>query len=210
MNFATMFVCGFLTTHEGIPIHKVFADQSQIDTMLRTELIDLAITYPPVRGPEVASRLISREEVVLAVSEKHPLATKPHITLKDLSRHEFVCLTRANPFRRLCDMLMQERGVVRKYKEYDYLDYTKRIETERGGTAFLSFTTRGTFQKWYGKGYILRSVEDGGLVQETAVSWRTDSDIQYRHEDLLDQIVNEYLEAYENTENRQIVIRDFG
>lgn len=207
--FSALFVTGFLTSYKGLPIEKVFAGHSQIRTMLVHEQLDFAITYPPITGPQIGSRMIYEDRIVLAMSSAHPLADKTQITVADLGHYTFTVLTRANPFRQNCDSLLKKEGIRLPMVEYDYADYIQVLENSRGTDSFLGFTTENSFYKWYGEGYVSRNIANLSLSQVTGISWLLDQKTQYRYSDLLEQIVHEYPAVYDNYKYHTFFLRDF-
>jgi DNA-binding transcriptional LysR family regulator len=57
---------------------------------LEEDRIDLAVLRPPLRRVGLSSRLITRERLVLAVGETHPLAVGEPVGLTDLCDQDFV------------------------------------------------------------------------------------------------------------------------
>lgn len=58
--------------------------------------IDLAVLALPVRADHLQTKTLFTEELVAALPENHPLATKPKLTIKDLAAESFVLLHEAH------------------------------------------------------------------------------------------------------------------
>lgn len=217
MIFSSLFVTGFLTAYNGIPINKIFADHDKIERMLKDGQLDFAITYPPIKTPEIANHVIYEDAIVLAVSSGHPLVCREcqgyalrSFSLSELGGCFFTLLTRANPFRKNCDALLQKEGITISGREYDYADYIRVLEDSRHGDDFIAFTTENSFYKWYGDGFVCLPITGRALTQVTGVSWRTDSKVQYKYKELLDQIVSDYPAVYDNYWHHSFPLKDFN
>src|SRR5699024_7295088 len=90
--FLAMFASGFLASYKGIPVKKVYADHEQLQHFLQAHEIDLAIAYPPVTGEGIGCLPFLRDELLLVLSEKHPLAEKAMIRAEDISKYSFTLL----------------------------------------------------------------------------------------------------------------------
>lgn len=208
--FSSMFITGFLTSYKGMPIHKVFADPEQIAVMLNNGEIDLAITYPPIRGKQIGTHILYEDQIVLAASSRHPLASRRTVAAKELVNYRMHMLTRDNPFRRSCDELLDRRQITISGQEHDYAQFVELLEKSRFQDDFLTFTTKNSFDKWYGEGFSLCRIEDAELKQVTAVSWLLESGIQFRYKELLDMIEQEYCNVYDNSMYHSFLIKDFA
>ncbi len=199
--FFAMFTSGFLATYRGIPIKKVYADYQQLKQFLLAKQIDFAITYPPITDGKIGCRSFLKDELVLAVSNSHPLAAKETITAEDLEHYQFTLLRSSNPFRRLCDELLRQKGITIQLKgEYDYSEFVRLVDLNRNGSGFLTFTVPNSFPKWFGDGYVCRTISDCKMYQITAVSWLLENNKNKKYNDLIDMIERHYREEYDKAD----------
>ena len=71
--FSSLFTYGILSEFQGISIRKIFAEHEIIDNMLQNGQIDFAITFPPLTGKNIESRILVHDTIQLAVAGGHPL-----------------------------------------------------------------------------------------------------------------------------------------
>lgn len=206
MVFLSMNITGFLTSWRQIPIQKIYADQPQIVHMLKSREVDLAIVYPTIDDPEIGTHIIHKDEIVLAVPTAHPLAGEEDIAAGDLKNYSISMLTRSHPFRRNCDELLKKQKVEIRGNEYEYGDYVRRLEEGKYGRDFLGLTTEGNFEKWYGDGYVKKSIRGVKLEQVTGVSWLLESDVRYRYQELIHLIEKEYSSVYDSSRQRLVLM----
>lgn len=195
--FSWLHMSDFLANWDGIPIQKAFADNRQLESMLEKGEIDLAITYPPIKGPGISSAVICAEKVGVAVPQTHPLAVCERIHPKDLEEYAFFGLTKEYRFRSCCDDLCEKNHIRVAYAlEYNYQESFRLIAQNQKQARYLGFVTRDTFLPWFGMGYLFREIDEGDFARMTAISWAENRKTQFKYSALITYIEENYERAY--------------
>lgn len=74
----------FHASHPGIELLVVEAGSRQLVPQLASGEVDLALVVLPVTDPLVATMPLFDDPLVLAVAPGHPLAGRPHVSVRDL------------------------------------------------------------------------------------------------------------------------------
>ena len=61
---------------------------------LQSGQVDVCFVRPPIDGPDIASKLISRERFIVAMPASHPLAGKAAVSIKQLKDDPFIMYVR--------------------------------------------------------------------------------------------------------------------
>ncbi len=194
--FYALFSYGMLSAYQGITIDKVFAEKPAIENMLLNGQLDFAITFPPISGTNIESRILVHDPIGLAVAGGHPLLHKMKIELDDLVCYPMMALTKDNPFAALMDQTLQRRGIRLMVREYSNNDLMRLIDKGRDGGKNLCFSSRKQFSSWYGRGYRWIPIADLEESLDTAVSWMKDADFGYEYKGLIQEIEKNYDRVY--------------
>jgi LysR family transcriptional activator of glutamate synthase operon len=100
----------FKTVEPGVEFQLYQGLSEQVaDQLLRGD-VDLILTSPRPRRPEVSWELLTDERLELAVPPGHRLAVRRRIRLAEVAAEPFVALTVTSEFRELSDGLCREAG----------------------------------------------------------------------------------------------------
>ncbi len=100
----------FLKKHPNIHLTQKIAPTEEIIQMLLEGRCDVAITYPPIDHPEIETKPLLTEEIVLVVAPNHHLASRQEIDLRELKEEIFVELIDNHSFRKLTDLMCEKAG----------------------------------------------------------------------------------------------------
>ncbi len=188
-TFASFFRGGILASYQNIPIEKCFISYDQIKLMLENETLDLAISFPPIKGGgKIITKIIDRDEIVVVLNTQHPLMKKKVITREDLEKYSVEMLTEPNPYRKYMDQIMEEEGISLRINDYDYGDHPGWSGKDALSKPFMALSPRRRVKKWYGGGYSARPIEGVKWELVTGLSWNSGSDTPYKYRELLKQI----------------------
>ena len=81
------------------------------EQLLRGDL-DLIFTSLPVGSAQLATIAVTDQQLVLLVPERHRLARRKQVMLRDVAGEPFVTFKRGHAFRRLTEGLCEEAGFV--------------------------------------------------------------------------------------------------
>ena len=195
--FSSLFTYGSLSDFHGISIRKIFAEHEIIDNMLQNGQIDFAITFPPLTGRNVESRMLIRDPIMLAVAGGHPILKQYSIHLEDLAKYPLLSLTDDNPFTSYCDdLLRQHSAPPMRFEKISYHDLVSVVDQGRNGGKILSITTRKQFSSWFGRGYRCMHIADFDESLDSAICWRADSSFAYEYKELVDYLESSYDRVY--------------
>jgi len=104
----------FRERHPRVIVHLTTGTSDQILAGLEAGTLDVGVVFSP--GELAGKRnldfeLLYREEFVLAVGHRHPLAKRRIASLKDLQRAPFITYSRGSYLRRMIDDLFERAGV---------------------------------------------------------------------------------------------------
>ncbi|RAI40100.1 LysR substrate-binding domain-containing protein [Rhodoplanes roseus] len=100
----------FLARHPAVRIVIEDLAAPVIEARVRDGTLDVAIAYAPASDDEVAFEPLYEEELVLAVTDAHPLAARKRIRMSELHRVPLVLLTREFATRRMLDHWFEVSG----------------------------------------------------------------------------------------------------
>ena len=167
-----------------------------VKSMLLNGQVDFAITFPPITGDDIESRVLIRDPIQIAIAGRHPLLKKMKIRLEDLKDYPMICLTRDNPFTRVCEQFLAKKNLSLQMEEVNYNELMQRVEAGRDAGKVLCFTARNQFSSWYGRGYRCLPVEDLNEALITSIAWRKDADFGYEYKGLIEKIEKGYDRVY--------------
>lgn len=196
MAFSSLFLYGVLASFHGTTIEKIFADHGTIENLLQNGQIDFAITFPPITGENIESRILIRDPIRLAVAGRHPLLRQMHVRLEDLRPYRLICLTRDNPFSVFCDEFLRRKNIELSFQEVSYNELMTEVEKGRNRGELVGLTARNQFSSWFGRGYRSIPLDDCDEALITAISWLKDTDFPYEYKELIDRIEKGYDRVY--------------
>jgi LysR family transcriptional regulator, transcription activator of glutamate synthase operon len=103
-------VSSFLVSHPQVRFLLTEVGDETTSAALAGGRADLEIGTRRPRDPATASRLVAVEPLRVALAHGHPLASRPGISLSELSSEPFVALRPASALRKLSDGLCAEAG----------------------------------------------------------------------------------------------------
>lgn len=195
LRFAAFYMTDYFGKLGDEEVVLTYATRPVLEDMLLKEQIDIAITYPPLVNPRFSSIPLASEKIVLAVPDKHPLAGKKTVSVRELSDYPFIGNAPDNHFRILCDEVCGACGFVPKYAlELDYQSLYRVIAECAGSDEYLFFSPEDCFEETFGKGYQKVQISEKRMTVMTSVAWLTEHKAQFLYKDLIDYITNSYAE----------------
>lgn len=102
----------FRKLHPEAEIHvRNDGSRAILDLLLNREADVGVVTRPPWLDPELWSRILIEDPLVLVLPKKHPLAAKKRVTLRDLQGEAAVMLAKPAETRALIDRSLRAAGV---------------------------------------------------------------------------------------------------
>lgn len=100
---------------------------------------EVAVIAQVEDNPDVCFIPFSREELVLIVAPKHPLAARRHITLAELAEEPVIMRERGSGTRRLVNALFDENGIpLEILMETSNAEFIKQLVQRGDGVSFLA------------------------------------------------------------------------
>lgn len=160
----------FNTYYPGIELRLHEAGIQTLQDLLETGMLDMAFTTLPVEDPLLTVVPLFSEEVVLAVSHKHQLATSNHINLSQLSGESWILLPETYELRALTLNACQRAGftphVVLDGGEIDTL--IRLVAADLGIALVPSLVVRNRHE------LVTLSIKDQKLTRSLGLVWRSD------------------------------------
>lgn len=98
-SFVPEALMAFRERYPGIQIKFVEAMTASLIQMLEAGKLDLALTRPPRKPSDCAFEVLRVERPIVVLNERHPLAAREHLTMRDLVGEPFVVPSkRIRPF----------------------------------------------------------------------------------------------------------------
>jgi len=98
-SFVPDALVAFRERYPGIEIKFVEAMTASLIQMLEAGKLDLALTRPPRKPTDCAFEILRVERPIVVLNEKHPLASRDHLTMQDLVGQPFIVPSkRIRPF----------------------------------------------------------------------------------------------------------------
>lgn len=110
LGFIPACVATFLTRHPTVQMLVMELSADAIDAKLRNGELDLGIAYRPTGANELGFEPLYHEEMVLAVSDSHPLARRKRLRMVELHRQRLVLLPREFATRVMLDECFRSSG----------------------------------------------------------------------------------------------------
>lgn len=100
----------FRAAHPGVDIRLYQSDAATMARQLRTGEVDLCVASQPLPGPDLRTRELLREDVLLGVPQGHRLAGRERVRLDDIAGEPFVTTRPGYWPRELTDRLFAAAG----------------------------------------------------------------------------------------------------
>jgi DNA-binding transcriptional LysR family regulator len=104
----------YLLKHPNVHLNQKIQSPQQIEYSLETGEIDFGFSLYPVVSPKVCWTPIAEDELIILVSQQHPLAAKDSIELEELSNERFVITNSGFGMRELVDGFCVRAGFIPK------------------------------------------------------------------------------------------------
>jgi DNA-binding transcriptional LysR family regulator len=164
-------VAQFCDAYPGVELSLIERRIPEQLALVAERRVDVGIVHPPVRDDALATEVIAREPLVVALPAAHPLAARPAVVLGDLAGERVVQFPRAiNP--ELYDdtiALCRHAGFSpRLVQEASPKQTIVALVSAGLGVALLP----ASLQALRRAGVVYRPVDGPNLVVETAAVWR--------------------------------------
>lgn len=127
---------------------------SEIERNLQDGAIDIAFTFTPITGDDITCKLLTEEEILLAVPETHPLAKKGSIDLSDTADEAYINIIDDYDFSHLSKSLCMQAGFTPKIRfESPTADFIASLVSEGFGCALFPESWKSTV-KLTGIGFV--------------------------------------------------------
>lgn len=101
----------FRARHPGVRFSLVQGSRQHVVDQLLAGKVDLALVAPlPTDHPELTGRVLTEQELLLSVPEKHRLAGRRRVRFAELADEDFVMLEHGYGMRTIADALCAEAG----------------------------------------------------------------------------------------------------
>jgi DNA-binding transcriptional LysR family regulator len=139
------FLLCFLKKNPNIMMRELQGSPLQLKELLENHEIDIAITPDPIRQPNFQWRPLLSDELILAVSPKHSLASRDSVALSEFSNDRFLCNNLEFGHREITEHYCKTAGftpnIVLESNDWNLLSQLISIDY---GVAFIPATIR----KW--------------------------------------------------------------
>lgn len=153
-------------------LHEMMPDQAV--QRLHDRRLDVSLVFLPCEDETVRCKTISREPLVVALPETHPLASEPGLMMRTLADEPFILPARYSTpslYGKVVDICRQA-GFSPKavQKEVGLMQTIVGLVAGGIGVALVP----ASLQNLNRKGVVYREVQDLGLTVEMGVTWRRD------------------------------------
>ncbi len=117
----------------------------EVERDLQEGVIDIAFTFAPIAGDNVTCKLLTEEEILLAVPENHPLAAKNQIDLSATADEPYINLSGDYDLALLSRSLFIQAGFTPKVRfESPTADFIASLVSEGFGCALFPESWKST------------------------------------------------------------------
>lgn len=109
--FAPRLIAAFCARHEKVQVRLRVSNQEQILDLLNSANQDLAIMGQPPDDSELVASAFLENPLVVIAAPRHPLAGRPHISLKRLESEVFISREPGSGTRRAAERHFSRHGV---------------------------------------------------------------------------------------------------
>jgi DNA-binding transcriptional LysR family regulator len=133
---------GFRDVHPGVTFGLVQGSTETVVTGVLSGRIDLALASPVPEHGDLGIRHLGRQALVGLVPARHRLASRPRISVAELSGEPLITVRRGTGVRALTDTLLRDAGVTARYAfESDELGTAAGLVAAGLGVAVLPSDT---------------------------------------------------------------------
>lgn len=112
----------------------------EILRMIRSNEVDLALLSLPFDDPDLSVTPALREELVLVMTEDHPLTLRKEIDFSDLTPYTFIHFERGSNTRKLLDQIFREEKIqFRNTMELQNVEITKPLVEQGLGISIVPY-----------------------------------------------------------------------
>lgn len=131
----------FAERHPGVRLSVRTGHSEQIVEMALRREIDLGLIRE-LRHPDIESRVLYEDELVLVVNDRHPFADRRTVDIDELSRARLIMFDRTSSYYDLTNALFREAGVAPNgVMELDNIDAAKQMVGHGLGVALLPYSS---------------------------------------------------------------------
>lgn len=128
--------------HPGVRLVTTEATSSALGALLANGGLDCAVVNLPLNNPELRLRPLFDEDIVLLVASDHPLASVPHLHIRDLESTDLILPAPHSGFREELDQAARNAGsTLRSTADIDGLRLLSFLTLRGYGPALLPATT---------------------------------------------------------------------
>lgn len=108
LYFAQEHIANFMDEYPGLRVKTVHIRASEIEDVMNKGTVQYLLSSLPYQSPITQLRPLFSEPLVLAVSEKHPLASMKRVSLQQLREEPFALMPKDTAFRNVCDDIFEK------------------------------------------------------------------------------------------------------
>ncbi|OUS76267.1 LysR family transcriptional regulator [Paenibacillus sp. MY03] len=101
----------FLALHPEVNFKITQASMEEMTQLVEAGGVDLCLTALPIDRPDISAVSVLKEEVYLAVPQRHRFAGRKSIRLSELAEDPFIGYKEEFPFQKMNDLFFQEAGI---------------------------------------------------------------------------------------------------
>lgn len=123
----------FISVHPDVRWKIRVADIAQCVNLMKSGMVDFCVSAPGIWNNRVLTTTCVEDEVVVAVSRKHPFAGRESLTLEEIATERMISLVGDYAFRRFVDDVFGGYGIRLNYHiECNHLLRNRLLEANQG------------------------------------------------------------------------------
>jgi LysR family cyn operon transcriptional activator len=104
-------LAAYITAYPDIHVMVQWAASPEVERSVLTGTVDLGLAFLPPESDEIEYEILLSDEVVLVVSNQHPLAARAAVSISELGDLPLVLLSTGLSTRRLVDVRFAEENI---------------------------------------------------------------------------------------------------
>jgi len=101
----------FKSSYPDVNVHLKVANTDGIVAMVENNDIDLGVVEAPVSNKNLVVEVCRMDQLVVIVPPRHPLATRPSVSIAELTEYPFICREEGSGTREVISEYMQSGGM---------------------------------------------------------------------------------------------------
>ncbi|MDI9854305.1 LysR family transcriptional regulator [Comamonas sp. 17RB] len=110
-DFIPMLIAQFQRRYEGVAFRLDVCSQGDVARRVRDGEVDIGITLSSVPEPDIRVELRHPCPIMAVLGEKHPLASRPQLSLREVTAYPLVLPLKSSTLRQLLDISCSRQGL---------------------------------------------------------------------------------------------------